>query len=58
MATSEEIKTIARRKRTETTPRYQSADEALQAKHDQMAEYLSKDSKLDQLETLRAALKK
>jgi hypothetical protein len=52
MAASAETKTLIRRKRSVSGPRYQSADEALQAKHEQMSEYL-KGSKLDQLKALR-----
>lgn len=52
MATSEETKTPVRRKRVEAGLRYESADEALQAKHEQMAEYLNS-GKLDQLKALR-----
>lgn len=52
MATPEATKTRVRRKRVEVGPRYQSADEALQAKHEQMAEYLKGD-KFNQLKALR-----
>lgn len=52
MATPEVAKIRVRRERTEADPRYQSADEALQAKHEQMAEYLN-GGKLAQLKVLR-----
>lgn len=57
MATSEEIKPRTRRKRTEVAVYYQSVDEALQAKHEQMVDHL-KGGKLDQLKALRLTREK